>query len=114
VDVSLVAAQAVACLFPLGDARSWRAGACLAPTLGAARAAGHGYSADAAATSAWLAAAGALVGAGPIVGPLGWRARLGGAIPLHPRAFGVDNVGTAYGPPAIAAFGDLGLSVSIR
>lgn len=114
VGVTFVGGAVLLCATPIGRRESLRAGACLFPEIGAVSAEGRGYTSGASATRPWVAGGAELVVRSVIAGPVGFRVHAGAAVPLRREAFGVERVGVAYDPPAIAAFAGLGLSANLR
>jgi len=110
VDVDLLSVAPTTCVRVLGARRAIRLAACASFAFGLVRARGHGFTHEASATRPWLAAGAGLVGMGPLVGSLGWTARVAAFVPTNEESFAIEGIdGVAYAPPRVGGIGSLGL-----
>ncbi len=112
IDVGLLAAQLRACAYPF--ARAIRIGGCAGIVGGVVSAAGRGYPLEGQADRLLLGATFEIVGAGRIVGRLGWAARLGGFAPFPRQTFGIEGAGVAYEAPPVGGLVSLGATFTFR
>ncbi len=109
IDVQLIAGSLRGCGF-FGDVT--QVGLCSKIFVGALRAEGSGYSADARHTRPWFAIEPELYADRALAGWLRCRATAGVVVPLHAETFSVTGAGTAYATPAAGALASIALEIA--
>jgi hypothetical protein len=107
--------KALACLSFFGGLDDFALDGCLGATVGRLAASASGLDSNGSAARPWIAGGTAVTARGPIIGVLGWKARVGVDVPLAKEGFSIVNVpGEVYIPPRITVHAAIGVTWSIE